>query len=318
MVLPVDAIGDRVSQTTSTTGTGTVALDAAVPVGRVSFVGAGLSGKSTFYTIESYQTGEWEDGKGTVTAGANGALDTISRDVVYSSSNGGSLVSFSAGQKTVFCASPARYSTCLGNTTTGSGDTIALASHPTLNQPVISSIVAASDGPASVAIYDSAGTTIIVGVNTSTGCMSVGTTKGLPSIQIGAISYILGGSTFCQSTNVAIDQAGAWRHTNAAAGSMLQLGEGFMYVYTVAAGASGATATLTITFAVSAAGSTILGPQSAVATSATDGFAYLPTCAGTPTGTPTSYTGKAAAVVDTTNNYLYVRVGSTWKKATLS
>lgn len=57
----------------------------------------------------------------------------------------------------------------------------------------------------------------------------------------------------------------------------------------------------------------------AVATTATEGFLWIPSCAGVPTGAPTApYTNAAALVVDTTNSRLYVRVGSTWKYATLT
>ncbi len=57
---------------------------------------------------------------------------------------------------------------------------------------------------------------------------------------------------------------------------------------------------------------------SALATSATGGFTYLPTCAGTPTGTPTSFTGCAPMVVDTTGSKLWVRIGGTWKSTALA
>jgi len=53
----------------------------------------------------------------------------------------------------------------------------------------------------------------------------------------------------------------------------------------------------------------------AVATTATDGFLYVPTCAGTPTGTPTTKTGRAPIVVDTTNNKLYFYSGGAWRDA---
>ena len=53
----------------------------------------------------------------------------------------------------------------------------------------------------------------------------------------------------------------------------------------------------------------------AIATTATDGFLYVPTCAGTPTGTPTTYTGRAPIVVDTTNNKLYFYSGGQWRDA---
>lgn len=59
----------------------------------------------------------------------------------------------------------------------------------------------------------------------------------------------------------------------------------------------------------------ILGSQVALATNATKGFAYIPTCAGTPTGTPTSVTGKVPIIVDTTNHKLYFYSGGSWRDA---
>jgi len=52
-----------------------------------------------------------------------------------------------------------------------------------------------------------------------------------------------------------------------------------------------------------------------LATNATDGFLYVPTCAGTPTGTPTAITGMAPIVVNTTNNKLYFYSGGSWRDA---
>jgi hypothetical protein len=69
---------------------------------------------------------------------------------------------------------------------------------------------------------------------------------------------------------------------------------------------------------ITGAGNIVLGSQTALATNATNGFTYLPTCAGAPTGSATSYTGKAPFVVDTTNNRLYIRVGATWRYTTLT
>lgn len=53
----------------------------------------------------------------------------------------------------------------------------------------------------------------------------------------------------------------------------------------------------------------------ALATTATDGFLYVPTCAGTPTGTPTAKSGFAPIVVDSTNNKLYFYSGGQWRDA---
>lgn len=55
--------------------------------------------------------------------------------------------------------------------------------------------------------------------------------------------------------------------------------------------------------------SVVVGAESANATTATAGFLYIPTCAGTPTGVPRAITGKVAMVFDTTNNELYVYDG---------
>ncbi len=72
--------------------------------------------------------------------------------------------------------------------------------------------------------------------------------------------------------------------------------------------------TFTQAMTLNAAGSLVLG-AAAVATTATDGFLYIPGCAGTPTGTPTSQTGRVPLVVDTTNNKLYFYSGGSWVAA---
>jgi hypothetical protein len=72
--------------------------------------------------------------------------------------------------------------------------------------------------------------------------------------------------------------------------------------------------TFTQAMTLNAAGSLVLG-AAAVATTATDGFLYIPGCAGTPTGTPTAQTGRVPLVVDTTNNKLYFYSGGSWVAA---
>ena len=96
-------INDRVKETTTTTGTGTVNLGGA-ETGYETFVsGVGTTNK-TFYAIELNSAGEFEVGIGTVT---DATPDTLSRYTVTSSSNDHALVNFSAGTKNVFCTLPA-------------------------------------------------------------------------------------------------------------------------------------------------------------------------------------------------------------------
>lgn len=92
-------LADRVLETTTTTGTGTVTL-AGAQTGYQSFAAIG-DGNSTYYAIVG--TSQWEVGIGTYTASGT----TLSRTTVLASSSGGSLVDFSAGSKDVFCDFPA-------------------------------------------------------------------------------------------------------------------------------------------------------------------------------------------------------------------
>ena len=119
---------DRVKETTTTTGTGTVTLAGAV-TGYQSFSAIG-NGNSTYYCIAGQSGSEWEVGIGTYTASGT----TLSRDTVLASSNAGSLVTFSAGTKDVFCTYAAGKSI---NTDANGNVTIAspaqTASNPALN-----------------------------------------------------------------------------------------------------------------------------------------------------------------------------------------
>jgi hypothetical protein len=60
---------------------------------------------------------------------------------------------------------------------------------------------------------------------------------------------------------------------------------------------------------------TVICHNAALATNATGGFLYVPSCAGTPTGTPTSQAGRIPIVVDSTNNKLYFYSGGAWRDA---
>ena len=100
-------VKDRVKETTTTMGTGTITLAGAV-VGFQTFSAIG-NGNVTYYCIAEKTGTEWEVGYGTYTASGT----TLSRTVVLESSNAGSLVDFGAGTKEVFCTYPAERSVYL-------------------------------------------------------------------------------------------------------------------------------------------------------------------------------------------------------------
>lgn len=93
---------DRVKETTTTTGTGTLSLGGAV-VNFITFVTGVGTGNQCYYCIEDNINNVWEVGIGTVTAGTP---DTLSRDTILASSNSGSVISLSSGTKNVFITSP--------------------------------------------------------------------------------------------------------------------------------------------------------------------------------------------------------------------
>jgi hypothetical protein len=104
-------LADRVKETTTTAGTGTVTLDGAA-TGFQSFAVIGNS-NTTFYTIAAQVGNEWEVGVGTYTS--SGTL--LARTTVLSNSAGTqpSALSFSAGTKDVFVTYPSEYAVASTN-----------------------------------------------------------------------------------------------------------------------------------------------------------------------------------------------------------
>jgi hypothetical protein len=95
------AVYDRVQETTTTTGTGSVTLLGAV-TGFQTFAVVGNGGQ-TYYCIADQGGANWEVGVGTYSTTG----PSLARTTVLASSNSGSLVSFTAGIKTVFITYPA-------------------------------------------------------------------------------------------------------------------------------------------------------------------------------------------------------------------
>ena len=99
-------INDRVKETTTTTGTGTVTLGGAVSGFETFAAGIGNS-NTTYYCI--VLNAEFEVGLGTLSSDSS----TLARTTIISSSNSDSAVDFSAGSKFVFCCLPASKTTIL-------------------------------------------------------------------------------------------------------------------------------------------------------------------------------------------------------------
>ena len=59
-------------------------------------------------------------------------------------------------------------------------------------------------------------------------------------------------------------------------------------------------------------GNVVVG-LAALAGDASDGFLYIPTIAGSPTGTPTAYSGRSPIVYQTGSDRLYIWNGSAWR-----
>lgn len=99
-------LADRVKETSTTAGTGTLTL-AGASAGFQSFAVIG-NGNTTYYTIFDAGAGTWEVGIGTYTASGT----TLSRDTVLSNSSGTTnKISFSSNSKDVFVTYPASKST---------------------------------------------------------------------------------------------------------------------------------------------------------------------------------------------------------------
>ena len=114
-------LNDRVRETSTSQGTGTINLAGAV-TGFVTFVSGIGTGNTTYYAIFEEGTNLFEIGLGTVT---DATPDTLSRTTVLSNSSGNtSNIDFNSGGSStlsVFCTMPASKSVYLDSTGTPVG-----------------------------------------------------------------------------------------------------------------------------------------------------------------------------------------------------
>ncbi|CAB4190291.1 hypothetical protein UFOVP1288_51 [uncultured Caudovirales phage] len=169
-------LANRVQDSTTTTGTGTLTLAGSPPSGYQAFSIIG-DGNSTYYTIVG--GAEWEVGIGTYTSSGT----TLSRDTVLSSSAGGTTkVTFSAGTKAVFVDYPSEKAvgtditqTLTNKTITGASNTLTVR----LASDVSGTLPVANGG---TGVTASTGTVAVVLSNSPT---LVTPALGTPSVLVG-------------------------------------------------------------------------------------------------------------------------------------
>jgi hypothetical protein len=88
---------DRVRDTSTSTSTGSFTVSGTAPTGFRTLSAVLSVGDTFYYTIQGQSSSEWEVGLGTYSS-----ANVFARTTVLSSSNSGSLVTFSAGTKDVF------------------------------------------------------------------------------------------------------------------------------------------------------------------------------------------------------------------------
>ena len=283
---------DRVQETTTTTGTGTLTLGGAV-TGYQSFSAIG-NANTTYYAIYAPGGTEWEVGLGTYTASGT----TLSRDTVLASSNSGSLVNFSAGTKNVWCDYPAGkavYTDSSGNVT---GYAI---SNGTINGTTIGA-TSATTGAFTTVTASTSLTTPTVQATSSAG-LSLKNTSGTTQMLMGAgggDNLAINVSTNINGTNAQIDISPTGTghvHINPTGVNSIQVNPtyvGTMDNITIGATTpkNGSFVDLSVTGITSFDGSQ--GTSGQVLTSA--GTGATPTWTTPTTGTVTSVTGTSPVV----------------------
>ena len=101
-------INDRVKESSTTSGTGAIAL-AGVVQGYETFSAGIGNNNTTYYAIYEQGTSNWEVGRGTLDA----TSANLARTEVISSSNSDAAVNFTGNSTEVFCTLPASKSVYL-------------------------------------------------------------------------------------------------------------------------------------------------------------------------------------------------------------
>jgi hypothetical protein len=237
-------VKDRVQETSTTSGTGTLTLLGAVP-GFQSFAAIG-NGNTTYYTIYDNVAQVWEVGIGTYTSSGT----TLSRDTVLSNSSGTtSPLTLTGNTVSVFVTYPAEKSvnlnasgnvTALGTVTSGTwnGSTIGVAYGGTG--------VTASSGPNSVVLRDSNSNITINRLNqgTQTITAAASTTNLTAASQYNQTLVGTGTQTFRLPDATTLTDTTAFQFNNNATGTLTITDYAAATVGTVAPGGAASIALL--------------------------------------------------------------------------
>ena len=232
-------LADRVQETTTSTGTGSVTLAGAV-IGYQSFAVIG-NGNTTYYTIADQGGANWEVGIGTYSTTG----PTLARTTVLSSSNSGSLVPFTAGTKTVFVTYPSSqsvYEDASGNVSPLGTIASGVWQGTTIGVAYGGTGVTASSGANSVVLRDSSQNITVNRVNqANTNTTAAGGTTALTA----ASSYIhslvgTGGQTYALPDATTVTTGVAFVFNNLATGTLTVQDYAAATVGTIASGGAGA------------------------------------------------------------------------------
>jgi len=136
-------------------------------------------------------------------------------------------------------------------------------------------------------------------------------------LQLGALDAAAPSAQTLQAQSVVAGNGNTAGATFTIAGSKSNGSGGGDVVFqtTLSSASSGVQNTLAAAMTLKGGAQSVVLNSAAIATNATDGFLYITTCAGTPTGTPTTFTGRVPIIFDTTNSQFWIYTGGAWKQA---